>query len=201
MSDNTDPQFAEEEGIHAFAERRLLVALARQLKEFRQASRTFLRASYSGTYASRHSGTYASRRIGGVTFALMPPLHALPDVVQMEQRQVRAAVAQLETRLARAPSARDLAAHLGWTILELYNRMVAAGAGGLRAGDPPIEELEKATASSARTMAPASAPAAAAFERDKLRDGGARHRTHPAPASTGAHPQPATRHAPQELRR
>src|SRR5690606_22459353 len=44
----------------------------------------------------------------------------------------------------RAPCAHELAAALDWTIADLFHAMLAAGAGGLRAGDPPIEELDNA---------------------------------------------------------
>jgi DNA-directed RNA polymerase specialized sigma subunit len=38
---------------------------------------------------------------------------------------------------------------LGWTLARLFHAMEAAGAGGLRVGDPPIEELERTVASTA----------------------------------------------------
>ncbi len=47
-------------------------------------------------------------------------------------------------RLERAPCARELAAALDWPIADLFHAMLAAGAGGLRAGDPPIEALDDA---------------------------------------------------------
>lgn len=115
------------------SERRLMVKLARHLVSTVKTGRGGSRAT---------QGTYASRRISALTFAVMPPLHTLPPGVQAQQRRIRAAVAELQLRLERAPCARELAAALDWPIADLFHAMLAAGAGGLRAGDPPIEALD-----------------------------------------------------------
>jgi DNA-directed RNA polymerase specialized sigma subunit len=123
-------------------DRRLLVPLARHLLAFARRRNV----------AQRLSDTYASRCIGARSFALMPGLDTLPPDVQAQQEQVRAVVARLELRLDRAPRARELAAELRWKLSELFYRMLAAGAGGLRAGDRPVEMLD--------SMAPVVEPAA-----------------------------------------
>ncbi len=124
--------------------RRLMITLARHLAGVANTGRAGSRAQ---------PGTYASRRISALTFAVMPPLHSLPDAVQAQQRRIRIAVATLQSRLDRAPCAHEVAVALGWTIVELFHAMVAAGAGGLRAGDPPIEQLVETAA-----LAPGAEP-------------------------------------------
>lgn len=111
--------------------RRVMVSLARHLVDVMKTGRTGSRAA---------PGTYASRRISALTFAVMPPLHSLSPEVQAQQQRIRATVAKLQSRIDRPPCAHELAAALDWTIPDLFHAMLAAGAGGLRAGDPPIEK-------------------------------------------------------------
>jgi RNA polymerase sigma factor for flagellar operon FliA len=49
-------------------------------------------------------------------------------------------VPRLEQQLGRAPRAWEVADQLGWTLAALHRCMVEAGAGGLRAGDVPLED-------------------------------------------------------------
>lgn len=120
------------EGTARSGHRRAMISLARHLVGLAKTGRTGSRAA---------PGTYASRRISALTFSVMPPLHSLSPEVQAQQRRIRATVAKLQARLDRAPCAHEVAAALDWTIPDLFYAMLAAGAGGLRAGDPPIEEL------------------------------------------------------------
>jgi hypothetical protein len=90
----------------------------------------------------RRGRGYADRRIGSTLFDDLPPLASLPPHAQGHQRLVRAAVQKLEHTLSRAPRAGEVALQLGWSLATFHRRMVEAGAGGLRAGDPPVESLD-----------------------------------------------------------
>jgi len=88
----------------------------------------------------RGCGHYASRRIDTATLDDLRSADALPPESRSRQLAVRAAVPRLEQQLGRAPRAWEVADELGWTLAALHRCMVEAGAGGLRAGDVPLED-------------------------------------------------------------
>lgn len=90
----------------------------------------------------RRRGSYGDRRIGRELFDDLPPLASLPPHTQAHQAVVRTVVHKLEDSLGRPPQAREVADELGWRLSTFHRRMVEAGAGGLRAGDPPVESLD-----------------------------------------------------------
>jgi RNA polymerase sigma factor for flagellar operon FliA len=86
--------------------------------------------------------TYAARRIEGSMLDALRAMDTLPRGTRSRLREVRAAVQQLEHRLGRTPRAKEVANELGWSLDEFHRCMVDAGAGGLRAGDIELENLE-----------------------------------------------------------
>lgn len=155
MSNTMKTREAAQSALKLGRNRRVMVTLARHLVQVAGSSPTNLRAG--------RSGTYASRRISGTTFALMPPLHTLAPELRAQQERVRAATAGLEARLGRPPCAFELASSLRWKLSQLFHAMAAAGAGGLRAGDPPIETLD-----SPRAARASAAPSRIGELRDRL---------------------------------
>jgi RNA polymerase sigma factor for flagellar operon FliA len=95
---------------------------------------------------ARGYGTYASRRIDTATLGELRSVDTLPPESRPRQLAVRAAVQRLEQRLGRAPRAKEVADELGWTLAALHRCMLEAGAGGLRAGDAPLEDVGDAAA-------------------------------------------------------
>lgn len=82
--------------------------------------------------------TYASRRIEGAMLDTLRAADALTREARQRQREIRAAVHGLQHRLLRAPRAQEVAEELGWTLAELHDRMVEAGAAAMRHDDQDV---------------------------------------------------------------
>jgi RNA polymerase sigma factor for flagellar operon FliA len=147
-----------ERSAQLLAHRHLVVQAARRLMrrlppnavpldELVQAGMIGLNEAMSGFEERGASfGTYASRRIEGAMLDELRALDKLPRELRSQQGKVRQAVHKLEHRLGRAPRAAEVAQELGWTLAALHRCMLAAGADGLRAGDPPLDECDDGSA-------------------------------------------------------
>lgn len=82
--------------------------------------------------------TYASRRIEGAMLDTLRAADALTREARQRQREIRAAVHGLQHRLLRPPRAQEVAEELGWTLEELHDRMVEAGAAAMRHDDQDV---------------------------------------------------------------
>jgi RNA polymerase sigma factor for flagellar operon FliA len=87
--------------------------------------------------------SYAARRIEGAMLDALRANDTLPRPARSQLREMRSAVQRLEQRLGRAPRVQEVANELGWPLEKLHAGMVEAGAGGMRAGDEDIEQLER----------------------------------------------------------
>jgi RNA polymerase sigma factor for flagellar operon FliA len=65
--------------------------------------------------------TYAIPRIRGAIIDELRSLDWVPRSVRFKAREVEKAMAELETRLKRAPSDKEVAEHLGMTLAELHD--------------------------------------------------------------------------------
>ncbi len=90
--------------------------------------------------------TYAARRIEGSMLDALRGMDTLPRDVRQRLREVRAAVQRLEHRLGRPPRAKEVANELGWPLDRFHRCMVEAGAGGVRAGEVDLENIEDESA-------------------------------------------------------
>jgi RNA polymerase sigma factor for flagellar operon FliA len=84
-------------------------------------------------------GTYACRRIEGAMLDALRSNDTLSRGTRARLREAQAAVQLLEHRLGRAPRAKEVANELGWTITELHDCLVSAGAAGARSNDETLE--------------------------------------------------------------
>jgi RNA polymerase sigma factor for flagellar operon FliA len=86
--------------------------------------------------------TYAARRIEGSMLDALRDMDTLSRDTRSRLREVRVAVQRLEHQLGRAPRAKEVANELGWTLDGFHRCMVDAGAGGARAGDEDLENVD-----------------------------------------------------------
>ena len=86
--------------------------------------------------------TYASRRIEGAMLDELRAMDTVPRSKRADQRKLRVTVQRLEQQLGRAPRAKEVADALGMTLADFHGCMLDIGAGGLRAGDTFLDELE-----------------------------------------------------------
>ena len=86
--------------------------------------------------------TYAARRIEGSMLDELRATDTLSRDARSRLREVRTAVQRLEHALGRTPRAKEVANDLGWTLEKFHRCMVEAGAGGVRAGEADLENLE-----------------------------------------------------------
>lgn len=83
--------------------------------------------------------SYASRRIEGAMLDSLRSNDSLPREARARQRELRAAVQELEHRLLRAPRAQEVANELGWSLIAVHRCMAEAGGGSLRDGEDMVE--------------------------------------------------------------
>jgi RNA polymerase sigma factor for flagellar operon FliA len=95
--------------------------------------------------------TYAARRIEGSMLDALRDMDTLSRDARSRLRDVRAAVQKLEHRLGRAPRAKEVANELGWPLEQFHRCMVEAGAGGVRAGEDDLENIDDDSAIWAKT--------------------------------------------------
>ncbi|MBV8125070.1 MAG: sigma-70 family RNA polymerase sigma factor [Paucibacter sp.] len=88
--------------------------------------------------------TYASRRIRGAMLDELRLNDTLDRGARGRFKKLTAAVQRLEHRLGRVPRSKEVAAELGWSLEELHDCMVEAGAGARREGDTALDDADLA---------------------------------------------------------
>ncbi|WP_280152712.1 FliA/WhiG family RNA polymerase sigma factor [Piscinibacter sp. XHJ-5] len=114
------------------------------LDELEQAGLLGLNQALSRFEQGRGSSfeTYAARRIEGSMLDALREMDTLSRDARARLREVQAAVQKLEHRLGRAPRAKEVANELGWTLEQFHRCMLDAGAGGARAGEIDLENVD-----------------------------------------------------------
>ncbi len=84
--------------------------------------------------------SYASRRIQGAMLDSLRSNDSLPREARARQRELRAAVQELEHRLLRAPRAQEVANELGWSLAAVHACMAEAGGSALRDGEALLDD-------------------------------------------------------------
>lgn len=90
--------------------------------------------------------TYAFRRIQGSMMDELRTHDTVSRGVRSRMRQVQLVVQRLEHQHGRAPRAIEISQALGWTLQELHDTMVEAGAPAKRLGDEDLETVENEVA-------------------------------------------------------
>lgn len=114
------------------------------LDELEQAGLLGLNQALSRFEEGRGSSfeTYAARRIEGSMLDALREMDTLSRDARARLREVHAAVQRLEHRLGRAPRAKEVANELGWSLEHFHRCMLDAGAGGARAGEIDLENMD-----------------------------------------------------------
>jgi len=86
--------------------------------------------------------TYAARRIEGSMLDELRATDTLSRDSRARLREARTVVQRLEHLLGRPPRAMEVANELGWSLEKFHRCMVDAGAGGVRAGEVDLENME-----------------------------------------------------------